>query len=324
MPLVSIIVPVFNSEKTINQCIDSVIQQTFSDWELLLVNDGSKDKSGEICDEYAKDDSRIRVFHKVNGGVSSARNTGLECALGKWVMFLDSDDYLNINSLDSMIYGSDDCDLVFSSIKLVCSQAKVIKINNSYAKGVTEIGDLFTSLNDYMGLTMPVAKLLRLSIINKFQLRFDYRFSSGEDTLFMYQYSYYVERIRCVDIISYNYVLTNGLSQRKLSLYEIDSIINELSIALAKLQERFNFNIERRYFDCIEYFVTRYDFSDKDIRSFYEDLIFLSKRRYFNDMIKDHIYINKGVKRMVLDLLLRLRLYRIAAFWVYNIKKIYF
>lgn len=76
MPLISIIIPVYNSEKTLNRCVNSILNQTFMDWELLLVDDGSTDKSGKICDQYALKDFRIRVFHKKNGGVSSARNTG--------------------------------------------------------------------------------------------------------------------------------------------------------------------------------------------------------------------------------------------------------
>ena len=78
MPKVSIIVPVYKAEKYLNRCVDSILAQTFTDWELLLIDDGSPDRSGEICDEYAKKDSRIRVIHKENGGVSSARQRGLD------------------------------------------------------------------------------------------------------------------------------------------------------------------------------------------------------------------------------------------------------
>lgn len=87
MPKVSIIVPVYKAEKYLNRCIDSIIAQTFTDWELLLIDDGSPDRSGDICDEYAKKDIRIRVFHKKNGGVSSARNLGLYNVQGEYVTF---------------------------------------------------------------------------------------------------------------------------------------------------------------------------------------------------------------------------------------------
>ena len=92
-PLVSIIVPIYNAEKYLDECIKSVLSQTYKEWRILLINDGSTDKSGVICDEYAKKDSRIKVIHKPNTGVSSTRNVGLDIANGKYVIFLDSDDF---------------------------------------------------------------------------------------------------------------------------------------------------------------------------------------------------------------------------------------
>lgn len=110
-PTISVIVPVYNTEKYLRRCIDSVLAQTYADFELLLIDDGSKDKSGEICDEYAQKDARVRVFHKENGGVSSARNLGLDNARGEWVAFVDSDDYIEENYLKSF-EGNLDADLV--------------------------------------------------------------------------------------------------------------------------------------------------------------------------------------------------------------------
>ncbi len=92
--LISIIVPVYNVEKYLNRCIDSVLAQTFTDFELILVDDGSTDASGKICDEYSSKDSRIRVIHKQNGGLSDARNVGIEASIGDYLMFVDSDDWV--------------------------------------------------------------------------------------------------------------------------------------------------------------------------------------------------------------------------------------
>ena len=100
MPKVSIIVPVYKAEKYLHRCVDSILAQTFTDWELLLIDDGSPDRSGDICDEYAKKDTRIRVFHKKNGGVSSARNLGLDNVQGEYVTFVDSDDWIDVNTLN--------------------------------------------------------------------------------------------------------------------------------------------------------------------------------------------------------------------------------
>lgn len=93
MPLFSIIVPVYNVEKYIDKCISSILEQSFKDFELILVDDGSPDNCPAICDSYAKKDSRVKVIHKQNGGASSARNKGLESANGKYILFIDSDDY---------------------------------------------------------------------------------------------------------------------------------------------------------------------------------------------------------------------------------------
>ena len=95
MDLVSIIVPVYNAQRTLKRCIVSILNQTYPHIELVLINDGSKDKSGIICDEYARKDSRVKVIHKENGGVSSARNLGMDNATGKYFLFVDSDDWIS-------------------------------------------------------------------------------------------------------------------------------------------------------------------------------------------------------------------------------------
>lgn len=95
--LISVVIPVYNVEKYFKRCIDSVLRQTYSNIEIIIVDDGSKDNSGNLCDEYGKKDSRIKVFHKENGGLSSARNFGLEKALGKYICFIDSDDFIDEN-----------------------------------------------------------------------------------------------------------------------------------------------------------------------------------------------------------------------------------
>lgn len=102
-PKVSIICPVYNAEKYIHRCVDSIIAQTLTDWELILVDDGSKDKSGAICDEYAQKDPRIRVIHKENGGVSMARQTGVEAATGEFLIHADPDDYVEPEMLEEMV-----------------------------------------------------------------------------------------------------------------------------------------------------------------------------------------------------------------------------
>lgn len=99
-PLISVIVPVYNSEKYLKNCIDSVFSQTYQNWELVLVDDGSSDASGEICDYYSRSDKRVKVIHQNNAGVSAARNTGIETACGQYIMFIDSDDSITEDCIE--------------------------------------------------------------------------------------------------------------------------------------------------------------------------------------------------------------------------------
>lgn len=109
-PIISIIVPVYNTENYLRRCVDSILSQSFTDFELLLINDGSKDSSGKICDEYFVKDNRVRVFHKENGGISSVRDMGLDKALGEWITFVDSDDWIKPNYLKNFLL--DDAQLI--------------------------------------------------------------------------------------------------------------------------------------------------------------------------------------------------------------------
>lgn len=115
--LITVIVPVYNTERYLRRCIESILSQTYDKFELLLVDDGSKDASGRICDEYAGKDLRVRVFHKSNGGVSSARRLGLDNARGEWIAFVDSDDCIDEHFLSVMTENmSPDVDLIISSV----------------------------------------------------------------------------------------------------------------------------------------------------------------------------------------------------------------
>ena len=101
-PKISVIVPVYNVEKYLDNCINSIVNQTYDNLEILLVDDGSKDNSGSLCDEWALRDNRIKVIHKQNGGASSARNAGLDAATGEYIGFVDADDYIDIDMYEIM------------------------------------------------------------------------------------------------------------------------------------------------------------------------------------------------------------------------------
>ena len=135
---ISILVPVYNVEQYLPRCIESVLTQDFQDWEMILVDDGSPDKCPQICDEYAKKDKRLRVVHKVNGGLVSARLAGFEASVGKYLMFLDSDDYLLPDAL-SILYNKieEGYDLVRGMNYRVSSSGKIKGLEKvKFYKGV--------------------------------------------------------------------------------------------------------------------------------------------------------------------------------------------
>lgn len=123
MPLISVIVPVYKVEEFLKRCVDSILSQTFRDFELFLVDDGSPDNCGEICDEYAEKDTRVIVIHKKNGGLSDARNVALDRASGEYITFIDSDDYVLNNHLESLLFALNETnsDIAIANITSFCS-----------------------------------------------------------------------------------------------------------------------------------------------------------------------------------------------------------
>lgn len=184
MPEISIIVPVFNAEKTLRRCVESVCRRSSRDWELILVDDGSTDASPAICDEFASKDSRIRAFHKTNGGVSSARNVGLDNASGRMIVFADSDDIIHPEVLP------DSCgtaDLVIYSY----SEAKpggtpwFTRFDDRLLSG-QEMTDFIKERHYTKVLKVIWGKVFTRKLIG--DLRFDERIPLGEDFLFLLTY----------------------------------------------------------------------------------------------------------------------------------------
>lgn len=197
-PLISIIVPVYNVEKYLPECIESILSQSYSNFELILVDDGSKDKSGIICDEYAKRDNRIKVYHKQNGGVSSARNLGLDNADGEWITFVDSDDIVEPNYLSSMVLYTENYD--FSIIQFSLNRIGwPSSINQEFSniEKILSMKEYAKSLLNYTVDTGPCARLYRSQILNNLsnsvenqkKIRFNTNLTIGEDLIFNLEYS---------------------------------------------------------------------------------------------------------------------------------------
>lgn len=187
MPLVSVIVPVYNASATLPRCVDSVLTQTIQDVELLLVDDGSTDRSGALCDGLARVDKRIRVLHQKNSGPSAARNNGLRAAAGEWVVFLDADDTMSPVLLESALAAAQS-----EPDRLVLwpygdSPASLAQTLASEGTALDFSAVAHIQMDNL--LPMPWNKLFRLSVIRSAHLSFDPRYSLGEDLLFCLDYT---------------------------------------------------------------------------------------------------------------------------------------
>lgn len=209
-PDVSIIIPVHNVEQYLSRCIDSVLSQTFANWELLLVDDGSTDKSSSLCDEYKLKDVRIRVFHKENGGVSSARNMGLDYAKGEWISFVDSDDYLEPNMYEVM-YAGTQCapvDVVYCDYFQCFNNGKIRENVAVYDSDKRE------RLRAFLLKGWPVVwnKLYRRSFLEKNDITFQSKYNFCEDMLFTFEVLYHSNEALHIAQALYNYNRINEYS----------------------------------------------------------------------------------------------------------------
>lgn len=220
--LVSLIVPVYNVEKYLREAIDSVCRQTYPNWELLLVDDGSKDQSGTICDEYARNDMRIRAFHTENKGVSSARNLGIENANGKWIAFMDSDDYLDDRYLETLIKHSNNVELVVCSTQNVpTGRCTILTDQVAYYSTLEDTRKELGKFRTYFYSAVWNKIYLR----NKVTMRFNPNLSLGEDWWFNVEYMQNCHGI-CVlpDILDYHRVSTEDSLTKQFRINAIDDI----------------------------------------------------------------------------------------------------
>jgi len=228
MPKVSFVVPIYKSEKVIHRCINSIIAQTFEDWEAILIDDGSPDNCGIICDKYAAKDTRIKVIHKINGGVSAARNTGLDKVTGEWVCCVDSDDFIAPTYLEDFGFTRYEADLYAQGYKYyvnsVNSGAFTFKNNEI---GLKSLKDAYHLLENNDIINSPVFKLYKNSIIKTQKLRFSTETSYGEDHIFSIRYLYHVNNIYFSSRDGYNIDKSNekSLSRRAVPYNDISFYI---------------------------------------------------------------------------------------------------
>lgn len=240
-PKISIITPVYKAENSLSKCIDSVINQSYINWELILIDDGSPDKSGRICDSYADIDFRIKSLHQKNEGPSAARNLGIDNALGEWIAFLDSDDYVDPDWLESyleIINHTNKVDLIYQGYKelnnIIVTEYYIPNLNElSYIQKIHKL-----ELDRVYGFTW--IKLYKRSIIDKFNIRFDTTLSLKEDHLFTLEFCLYANHIYKTKGISYIYNIHEGsLMKSKHNYFQLERMFTKLREARLVLLEKF-------------------------------------------------------------------------------------
>lgn len=249
IPLISIILPVFNAERTISRCIKSVLDQTLSNFELIIINDGSRDSTLNICKYFESKSNQIKILCQENKGVSSARNKGIEISLGKYICFIDADDWIDTRYLAAFFEKEPDRrEIVFQDCIEESDNVSSIKCyfsNKRYNR--TELGNCVDE-QKLLNYGYPFCKLYRKDVIEKYRIRFNENIFFIEDRIFLLEYLQYIDYFRFTDNAFYHYTFEDEQQQSltfKHNSYE--SEINAYFIEkdlLNKLFKQFSFNNE--------------------------------------------------------------------------------
>ncbi|WP_214714315.1 glycosyltransferase family A protein [Exiguobacterium sp. s151] len=295
LPLISVIVPVYNAEKFLDKCIQSILNQTYTNLEVLLIDDGSTDNSISICRKYQMNDARVKVVQKINGGVSSARNIGLLNSKGEYISFVDSDDYLEINCLN-ILYGAlidNECTISCSSLIYETVEGK--RINDF--KSVSH--DVIFTINNYDMYNRSVYnKLFHKSCLNtkKGPLLFDETLHYGEDALFTIVAFSNAKKIIRLSTGLYHYVIHENSAMQNFShksLTEIQAwskiikVVSPFSKATREAKAQYSLNSQRILIN-----VYRYRSNETELQtSLLKDV-----RKYRNEVLKSsHIPVKNKV-----------------------------
>ncbi len=274
--LVSIVVPVYNVRDYIEECLDSIINQTYKNIEILLVNDGSTDGSGEVCDEYAKKDERIKVFHQENQGVVAARCKAIEEATGEYMCFVDSDDIAKENMVQFFVENIGDCDLITGGIMYQSSLYASNELYDGIKEGVYKtkeemeyvINNLIINNNGIVfGIIVGLcSKMYKTNIIKSCISSLDKELVFGEDRQFLYCYLFKCTSVRITKKVAYVYKYRVNSAGHYVDNNYLSNI-NKLYLALCKicrghsLEKNIVNQIELQISSCVSAFNNRMGFS---------------------------------------------------------------
>lgn len=301
-PLISIIVPVYNVEKYIHKCINSIIDQTYKNLEVLLIDDGSTDSSSDICDKYEKLDKRVKVIHKKNNGASVARNIGLEVARGIYIAFVDSDDYIDKNMYKDMIEKllEYDCDLVMCDCYKVSETSKE-KFTHDIRDGFYDKRQLYKEyynkllMKDDINYPPTISNwvcLIKKEIIKENNLKYVEGIRFSEDLLFGSQVMYYVERFYYMkNKYYYNYIcnplsVTNTYYEGKWDIFL--KLYNEIKLFF---NNKIDYDFSKQIYYCLLFFlynsINNIIYSKKSYIEKYKDIKIILKNNEVMEMFKN-------------------------------------
>lgn len=293
--MISIIVPIYKAESHLRRCLDSITGQTFNDLQIILVNDGSPDNSGSICNEYARKDNRIIVIHQENSGVSAARNAGLEAATGKWIGFVDADDWIEADMYEYLlgIANANHADVVQCAASMECAEKRQILYS---VPSDSEVRLSKESLRSYSANVWN--KLYRKEIIE--DCRFKREYSIGEDFLFNAEVLTRTNRVVFASIPKYHYIFLDDSSSHSVPTLKMLHSIRQTSLLAAKkvadkleLRDWFNAELIRNNQDICSKIVRfprqEFEVLKREIRlAFRRDFVkaMLNKELYTKDKVK--------------------------------------
>lgn len=254
--LISIVVPVYNTEAYVARCLDSIIKQTHKNLEIIIVDDGSTDNSGKICDEYSEKDKRIRVIHRGNGGVSSARNLGKEIATGKWISYVDADDTIEPKFCEEMLRCAKD-----KCVDYVCSGYKRIfprgaeAYNTSYQRKILKKDDfIYCLMNVQFGYGFVHMKLIKANLAKL--ATFNEELEVGEDALYNLEVADKVPEVAILEKPLYNYYANSNSVVKRWDKNYIKKYQKAVETIKSYMEEKYG----DKYYNEVENFVTYHAF----------------------------------------------------------------
>ena len=294
MPMISVIVPVYKVEKVLHYCIVSILNQYFSDFELILIDYGSPDKSGLICDQYSKQDRRVKVIHNDNGGVSRARNCGIDVANGEYICFIDSDDYIDKNYLSSLMQAKNcnkDCENIWCGFQTVDGYKtdaailqKIIYTSNEKIT-LTSVKEIMTLHEKWLD-SGPVCKLYNKEIIVKNNLYFLEDLSIGEDLIFNFKYLSCTDgKIIVLNETLYNYMVVNDTSLGSKYYYNMFEIYKKINATMKYYLNKWDCD-ETQFFKFYNACFFKYEVVLKNTLKRDNDVSYKEKIRFNNCILR--------------------------------------